>query len=49
MFKFIKEKIQRWKFMRELKKIKPICIVVEETITFVEKPKKKVKKNAKRK
>lgn len=54
MFKYIKDKIQKWKFMRELKGIKPVVIVVEKTIMVddVEKPKKKsekgVKNNAKK-
>ena len=54
MFKFIKRKIQEWKFMRELKNVKPVCIVVEQTFSFEDvkspkkkKTKKKVKKNAK--
>lgn len=61
MFKFIKRKIQEWKFGRELKKLQPV-IIVERTLSYedVKVPKKvtkkvkktikkKVKNNAKRK
>lgn len=58
MFKFIKRKIQEWKFGRELKKLQPV-IIIERTLSYkdVKVPnkstkkttKKKVKKNAKRK
>lgn len=59
MFKFIKRKIQEWKFYREIKKFQPV-IIIERTLSYedVKVPKKKatkktikkkVKKNAKRK
>ena len=50
MFKYIKDKIQKWKFMRELEEIKPVIIVVEKTVMVedVEKPKNKTKKGAKK-
>lgn len=47
MFKFIKNKIQKWKFGRELKKLHPV-IIIEKTISYedVKQPKKKTKKKA---